>query len=103
MGTKSAPKRRRLWLNDGPCIRLRVERRNHVWSCDCVSDQTRDGRKRRMLDIVDEYSRTALAMMVPRSFKSHDMIYVLADLMIKYGIPDYIRSDSGSEFVATSP
>lgn len=96
------PKRRRLWLSDGSCIRLRAEHKHHVWSYDFVSDQTHDGRKVRILNIVDEHSRIALAMEVRRTFKSHDVIYTLADLMIEHGIPDHIRSDNGPEFVATA-
>ena len=94
------PKRRRLWLNDGSCIRLRAAHKNHVWSYDFVSEQTHDGRKIRMLNIVDEFTREALAMVPQRSFKSYDVIHVLADLMLVHGIPDHIRSDNGPEFVA---
>ncbi len=72
-------KRRRLWLNDGSCIRLRAEHKHHVWSYDFVSDQTRDGRKVRMLNIIDEYSRTALSMEVRRSFKSHEVTFPRID------------------------
>jgi len=55
------PKRRRLWLNDGSCIRLRPTHRNHVWSYDFVMDRTSDGRPIRMLTIVDEFTRECLA------------------------------------------
>ena len=94
------PKRRRLWLNDGSCIRLRAEHQNHVWSYDFVSEQTHDGRKLRILNVVGEHTREALAMVPLRCFKSHDVIDVLADLMLLHGIPDHIRSDNGPEFVA---
>jgi putative transposase len=47
------PKRGRLWLNDGSCVRLRAERPNHVWSYDFVEDRTHDGRKFRMLCVID--------------------------------------------------
>jgi putative transposase len=97
---QNQPKRRRLWLNDGSCIRLRAERKNHVWTYDFVSEQTHDGRKVRMLNVVDECTREALAMVPQRSFKSHDVIHVLADLMMTHGLPDHIRSDNGPEFVA---
>jgi len=50
------PKRGRLWLNDGSCIRLRAERPNHVWSYDFVEERTHDGRKFRMLNIIDEFT-----------------------------------------------
>jgi transposase InsO family protein len=94
------PKRGRLWLNDGSCIRLRPERANHVWAYDFVEDRTRDGRKLRMLNVVDEFSRECLAIRVGRRLKSSDVIDVLADLFILRGIPGHIRSDNGPEFVA---
>src|SRR5208283_5674659 len=74
------PKRGRLWLNDGSCIRLKAERPNHVWSYDFVEDRTHDGRKIRMLNIVDEFTREALAIRVARRLNSHDVIDVLSDL-----------------------
>ncbi len=94
------PKRRRLWLNDGSCIRLRPERANHVWSYDFVEDRTHDGRKIRMLNIVDEYTREALAIRVARRLNSHDVIDVLSDLFILRGVPVHVRSDNGPEFIA---
>jgi transposase InsO family protein len=72
------PKRGRLWLADGSCIRLRPERPNHVWSYDFVEDRTHDGRRFRLLDVID----------------------VLSDLLILRGVPAHVRSDSGPEFVA---
>ncbi len=74
------PKRKRLWFNDGSCIRLRAEHPNHVWSYDFVEDRTHDGRKYRMLNIVDEFTRECLAIRVNRRLKSTDVIDVLADL-----------------------
>ena len=96
------PKRGRLWLNDGSCVRLRPERPNHVWAYDFVEDRTRDGRKLRMLNVVDEFTRECLAIQVARRLKSNDVIDVLADLFITRGIPGHIRSDNGPEFVATA-
>ena len=58
------PKRGRLWLADGSCLRLRPERPNHVWSYDFVEDRTHDGRKIRMLNIIDEFTRECLAIRV---------------------------------------
>ena len=55
--SKKQPKRGRLWLNDGSCIRLRVERRDHVWAYDFVHGRTHEGRSFRMLTLVDEYTR----------------------------------------------
>jgi hypothetical protein len=62
------PKRGRLWLNDGSCVRLRPERANHVWAYDFVEDRTRDGRKLRMLNVVDEFTRECLCIRVGRNW-----------------------------------
>lgn len=94
------PKRARLWLTDGSCIRLRPEYKNHVWSYDFVSEQTYDGRKIKILNIIDEYSRECLLSLVARRIRSQDVILALADLFLKYGIPKHIRSDNGPEFIA---
>ena len=96
------PKRGRLWLNDGSCVRLRPERPNHVWAYDFVEDRTRDGRKLRMLNVVDEFTRECLAIRVGRQIKAADVIDVLSDLFILRGIPGHVRSDNGPEFAATA-
>ena len=97
---KKQPKRGRLWLNDGSCIRRRPEYRNHVWSYDFVADRTHDGRPLRMLTVIDEYTRECLAIEVQRSLNSQDVLDVLRDLFVQRGTPAYIRSDNGSEFTA---
>jgi transposase InsO family protein len=94
-------KRRRLWSNDGSCIRLRPLYRNHVWTYDFVSDRTSDGKPIRMLNIVDEFSRECLSIRVARGLTSCDVIDLLATLFLERGAPDFIRSDNGSEFTAT--
>jgi putative transposase len=94
------PKRGRLWLTDGSCIRLRPEHRNHVWSYDFVEDRTHDGRKVRMLNVIDEFTHECLAIRVARKLKAADVIDVLSDLFILRGVPGHIRSDNGPEFVA---
>jgi putative transposase len=96
------PKRGRLWLTDGSCLRLRAEHPNHVWSYDFVEDRTHDGRKFRMLNIVDEFTHECLAIRAARQLKASDIIDVLSDLFILRGIPGHIRSDNGPEFVAKS-
>jgi putative transposase len=96
------PKRSRLWLADGSCVRLRPERANQVWAYDFIEDRTGDGRKFRMLCVVDESSREALAIRGARKPTSADVIDVLADLFIARGIPSHIRSDQGPEFVAAA-
>ena len=97
---KKQPKRGRLWLADGSCIRLRPEHRNHVWSYDFVEDRTHDGRKYRMLNVLDEFTHESLAIRVARKLKAIDVIDVLSDLFIARGVPAHIRSDNGPEFVA---
>ncbi|WP_131113674.1 IS3 family transposase [Lichenihabitans psoromatis] len=94
------PKKGRLWLNDGSCIRLRPEHRDHVWSYDFVEDRTHDGRKFRTLNVVDEFTRECLAIRVARKLNSTDVIDVLSDLFILRGVPGHIRSDNGPEFIA---
>ena len=94
------PKRGRLWLNDGSCVRLRPEHRDHVWSYDFVADRTHDGRALRMLTLIDEYTRECLAIDVGRSLTSEDVIERLATLFLERGTPEYLRSDNGAEFTA---
>ena len=94
------PKRGRLWLNNGSCVRLRAEHKNHVWSYDFVHERTHDGRALRMLTIVDEYTRECLAIEVGRKLNSEDVLQQLAELFVLRGMPKYIRSDNGPEFVA---
>jgi transposase InsO family protein len=90
---KKQPKRGRLWLNDGSCIRLRPERPNHVWSYDFVQDQTEDKRPFRMLTVIDEFTRRCLAIVVARRLRSDDVLHCLTDLMSRDGPPEHIRSD----------
>ncbi len=94
------PKRKRLWLNDGSCIRLRPEYKDHVWSYDFVTARTADGRAFRMLTIIDEYTRECLAIAVERRLTSEHVIDQLFNLFILRGIPEHIRSDNGPEFTA---
>ena len=94
------PKRGRLWLNDGSCIRLRTERADHVWSYDFLHHRTHDGRAFRMLNVLDEFTHESLTIRIRRKLSSTDVIDVLTDLFILRGIPAWIRSDNGPEFVA---
>jgi putative transposase len=73
------PKRGRLWLADGSCLRLRPEYPHHVWSWDFVMERTHDGRVLKILVLIDEYTRTCLALHVARQIRSNDVIDVLAD------------------------
>ena len=94
------PKRGRLWFNDGSCVRLRPEYRNHVWTYDFVYERTHDGRQLRLLTVLDEYTRESLAIKVARRLSSREVITTLAKLFICKGVPEHIRSDNGPEFTA---
>lgn len=97
---KKQPKRGRLWLSDGSCVRLRAEYPNHVWSYDFLMDRTHDGRPLRMLNIVDEYTRECLSIDVGRRLTSEDVLDRLAELFVQRGTPVYLRSDNGPELTA---
>lgn len=92
--------RGRLWLNDGSCVRLRPERRNHVWSYDFVEAQTHDGRKVRLMTLIDEFTRECLAIRVARRINGLGVLETMADVMITRGVPEHIRSDNGAEMTA---
>ena len=94
------PKRGRLWLNDGSCVRLRPEHKDHVWSSDFMTERTADGRAFRMLNIIDEYTRECLAIRVERRITSEDVLDKLYELFLLRGVPEHIRSDNGPEFTA---
>jgi len=95
------PKRKRLWLADGSCVRLRPAFKDHVWSYDFVQDRTSDGRAFRMLTLIDEHTRECLAIDVARKLNSGDVLERLSELFVRRGVPNYIRSDNGPEFTAT--
>jgi transposase InsO family protein len=96
------PKRGRLGLADGPCIRLRPERSNHVRAYAFVSKTTHDSRKLRLLTVIDEHTRECRAIRAARRLTSHDVLYTLSELFLEHGLPEHIRSDNGPEFAATA-
>jgi transposase InsO family protein len=97
---RKQPKRGRSWLNDGSCIRLRPEHRDHVWSYDFVMARTSDGRAFRILAILDEYTRECLCLLVKRKLTSQDVLDQLYMLFLLRGVPVHIRSDDGPEFTS---
>ena len=97
---RKQPKRGRLWLNDGSCIRLRPLHKNHVWSYDFVNTRTHDGRPLKLLTVLDESTRQCMAIKVARKIRAHDVLEVLADLFARHGPPEHLRSDNGPEFTA---
>jgi putative transposase len=97
---KKQPKRGRLWINDGSCIRLRPEHKDHVWSYDFMIEHTTNGRAFKILNIIDEFTRECLSIKVERKIKSQDVIDQLFYLFLFRGIPEHIRSDNGPEFTS---
>ena len=90
------PKRRRQWLHDGSCVRLRAAHKDHVWSYDFVHERTHDGRTFRLLTVLDEYTRECLAMDVKRRMNHQNVLDQLTELFVDRGVPEYIRSDNGA-------
>jgi putative transposase len=90
-------KRRRLGESTVPATRLAAERPNHVWALDYQHDQTADGRVIRLLNIVDEFTREALAMHVARSIDADTTVAVLERLVAERGAPTFLRCDNGTE------
>jgi putative transposase len=97
---KKQPKRKRLWLNYGSCVRLRPEHKDHVWSYDFVTSWTANGKAFRILVIIDEYTRECLTMRVARRITSGDVLETLYELVLLREVPEHIRSDNGPEFTA---
>ena len=77
------PKRGRLWLNDGSCIRLRP-RRNHVWAFDLVQARTHDGRSFRMLTVIDAFTRESLAIEIAHRLRSDDVLAPVLNAALSY-------------------
>jgi putative transposase len=100
---KKQPRRSRLWLNDGSCIRLRPEYPNHVWSFDFVETQTHDGRRLYLLTLIDEYRRKCLAIRVARRIIAIGVIETLADAMLFEGIPVYTDKEMATISPLSSP
>ncbi len=94
------PKRGRLWLNDGSCLRLTPEFPGQVWSYDFVLERTHDGRPFWILNVIDEYTRECLAVRVARQLDHQDVQECLAELFCARGVPVHLRSDNGPEFIA---
>ena len=92
------PKRRRMEPTGG--IVNKAEYPNHVWSYDFVEDRTERGGKLRILVIIDEYTRECLAIRVEPSIPASVVVEMLEWLFLTRGVPQYIRSDNGPEFIS---
>ena len=93
-------RRKRLYHKDASVIRLRPQYENHIWSVDFVHDRLSNGRPYRMLTVIDEYTREALAVVAKPRMGSAEVLEALYPLILKRGKPAFIRSDNGREFTA---
>jgi putative transposase len=93
-------KRRRLGSSENGVARRGAEYLGHLWSYDFAMDATEDGRRLKMMPVVDEYSRECLALEVERSITSEEVVTTLDRLFAERGAPRFIRSDNGPEFIA---
>ncbi len=97
---RKQPRRGRLWVADGSCVRHRPTHRTQVWAYDFLRIRTQDGRPLRLLTIVDEYTRECLAIEGARRLRADDVLDRLAALCVHRGAPEALRSDNGPEFTA---
>jgi putative transposase len=93
-------KRRRLGESTVPAERLRAERPNQVWAFDFQFDQSADGRALKLLNIVDEFTREALVMLVARGIDADTVVATLERLVAERGAPEHLRCDNGPEMTA---
>jgi len=93
-------KRRRMGASENSITRKQAEYPGHVWSYDFAMDATEDGRRLKMMPIVEEYSRECLALKTERSITAEDVVETLGRLFAERGAPSIIRSDNGPEFIA---
>ena len=101
-GLKRSPQRpgKRRRRRPDSTERLRALRPNHVWAVDFQFDETTDGRRLKLANIVDEHTREALAMRVGRHCSAEDLIAELERLVAIYGPPSFLRADNGPELIA---
>ncbi|BDP43730.1 hypothetical protein DAETH_36990 (plasmid) [Deinococcus aetherius] len=87
-------------IRTGQPLPLRAERPNQVWTYDFVFDQTLTGQPLKILTLTDEFTRQSLALRCGTAFTSADVKAVLVEMMRERGVPAFIRSDNGLEFIA---
>lgn len=93
-------KKRRLGHSGNSCVRRRAAHPDHVWTWDFIHDRTATGKPLKWFAITDEYTRECLALEVDRSITADKVLDILTNLFLTRGVPKYIRSDNGPEFIA---
>ncbi len=97
---KKARKRRRLGASTAAGDRLAACRPDHVWALDFCHDATTDGRELKFLNVVDEFTREALAIECARSIDADQTVVILKRLVAERGAPGNLRADNGPELTA---
>ena len=92
--------RKRRRVGPGQKQRVRATHADHVWAIDFQFDETSDRRRLKLCNIVDEYTREALAIRVDRTCTAEDIVSVIEDLVAHRGAPKYLRADNGPELIA---
>jgi putative transposase len=92
--------RKRRRVGPGQKQRLRATHAGHVWAIDFMFDETSDRRRLKLCNIVDEYTREALAIRAERTCTAEDLVAVIEDLVFTRGAPEYVRADNGPEMIA---
>ncbi|WP_419553312.1 IS3 family transposase [Candidatus Poriferisodalis sp.] len=96
------PQRRhkRQRLGDGTAAKLRAEHPNHVWALDFQFDETAARRRLKLLNIIDEFTREALAIHVGHSIDADGAVEVVSEIAARRGAPTHLRMDNGPELTA---
>jgi len=99
-GLKLPARKRRKRRGIGVKPPVVAEYPNHVWAYDFVFDRCANGRQLKFLTVVDEFTREGLAIAVDHRMGARQVCAVLARLMHERGVPAFVRSDNGPEFIA---
>ena len=94
------PKSRRQGISTG--VPTKATHKNHVWSWDFMFDYTQRGGAIKVFNLIDEFTRECYAIHIDRTLKSEDVRSVMIEMIEEHGVPEYIRSDNGSEFIASA-
>jgi putative transposase len=100
LGLKLRRKSRRKRRGQGGSFPCKAEYANHVWTCDFVHDACENGRKLKMLTVVDEFTRQCHRIEVATRLSGHSVLRVMQELFAIHGVPKFLRSDNGPEFIA---
>jgi transposase InsO family protein len=98
---KKRKKKRIYGTSSASITKQKATRPNDVWSYDFLFDVTHKGQVLKIMPIIDEFTRCCLALVVATSIKASDVVKELEKLFEVHGIPEYIRSDNGPEYISS--